>query len=135
MEQDQNQTALELYMKVRRAFFEAREQEFGPGFMSMSEYYFTKKMGSNPFAMLFRSPSVVYEEWLKMFKEKVVERLIGKAIGPGYKEVLSNMRKNDGLMVWNAMERFSLPEKSAIAARMNDKKLSASLGASSTSEA
>jgi hypothetical protein len=68
----------------------------------MSEYYFMKKMGASPFAMLFSEPRVVYDEWAKIFKdEERVKMLIRNVAGPGYSTLLADIRRNDGIRVWN----------------------------------
>jgi hypothetical protein len=68
----------------------------------MSEYYFMKKMGSSPFAMLFSEPRVVYDEWARIFKEEArVKMLIQKVAGPGYSTLLGDIQRNDGIRVWN----------------------------------
>lgn len=85
---------------VRKKFFKAADDIFGPGCMSMIEYYFMKKTGYNQFIMLFREPKIVYDEWIQMFKgENSVEELIEKAIGSNHRLFLENMKRNDPLKI------------------------------------
>ena len=94
--------ALDTYKAVRKRFYEEADAVFGPGFFSMSEYYFMKKVGSSPFAMLFSEPRVVYDEWAKMFKEEErVKTLIRHVAGPRYSTLLADIQRNDGIRVWN----------------------------------
>lgn len=94
---------LDTYKAVRKRFIEAGDSVFGPGFISMAEYYFMKKVGRSPFAMLFSDPRVVYDEWVWMFKgEEPIRKLLEKAAGPGYAPVLEDIKRNDGTKVWNA---------------------------------
>jgi hypothetical protein len=96
------QDALETYKSVRKRFYEEADAVFGPGFFSMSEYYFMKKMGSSPFAMLFSEPRVVYDEWTRIFKEEDrVKTLFRNVAGPGYSSLLADIQRNDGIRVWN----------------------------------
>lgn len=102
------EAAFDTYKAVRKKFIEAGDSIFGPGFLSMAEYYFMRKKGYNPFAMLFSEPRSVYDEWVSTFKsEGAVERLFEKAVGPGYMPVLQDIRRNDGLRVWNALHRMA----------------------------
>ncbi|MEO9320483.1 MAG: hypothetical protein ABI361_07405 [Nitrososphaera sp.] len=101
------QEALETYKKVRRKFFDAGDFIFGPGVMSMAEHYFTNKTGKNPFSLMFSEPAAVYEEWVIQFKgDKTVEALIERAIGPDYERFMSDMKRNDALKVWSALDRL-----------------------------
>ncbi|HEX7031875.1 MAG TPA: hypothetical protein VF172_02635 [Nitrososphaera sp.] len=101
--QESIEAALDTYKAVRKKFIEAGDSVFGPGFISMAEYYFMKKIGRSPFAMLFSEPRIVYDEWVWMFKgEEPVRKLLEKAAGPGYAPVLEDIKRNDGLKVWNA---------------------------------
>lgn len=102
------EVALDTYKAVRKKFIEAGDSVFGPGFISMAEYYFLKKNGHNPFAMLFSEPRKVYDEWVWMFKgEEPVRKLLEKAAGPGYLPILKDIKQNDGLRVWNAFSKMS----------------------------
>ena len=108
MEAQSTEVALDTYKSVRKRFFEAGDSVFGPGFLSMAEYYFMKKKGYNPFAMLFSEPRTVYDEWVWMFKgEEPVRKLLEKAVGPGYVPLLQDIRSNDGLKVWDALHRMA----------------------------
>lgn len=103
MEAQSAEIALDTYKAVRKKFIEAGNSVFGPGFLSMAEYYFMKKNGHNPFAMLFSEPRAVYDEWVWMFKgEEPVRKLLEKAVGPAYAPVLEDIKRNDGVRVWNA---------------------------------
>jgi hypothetical protein len=62
MNSQRAEVALDIYKMVRRKFIEAGDTEFGPGLISIAEYYFMKKTGYNPFAMLFSEPRIVYDE-------------------------------------------------------------------------
>ena len=94
--------ALDTYKAVRKRFYDEADAVFGPGFFSMSEYYFMKKVGSSPFAMLFSEPRVVYDEWARMFKEEErVKTLIRNVAGPRYSTLLADIQRNDGIRVWN----------------------------------
>jgi len=96
------EVALDTYKAVRRRFIEAGDSVFGPGYLSMAEYYFMKKNGHSPFAMLFSEPRSVYDEWVWMFKgEEKVRELVEKAVGPGYMPLLEDIKRNDGVRVWN----------------------------------
>ncbi|MEP0826347.1 MAG: hypothetical protein HRF40_12760 [Nitrososphaera sp.] len=100
---ERSEAVLDTYKAVRRRFIEAGDSVFGPGFITMAEYYFMKKRGRSPFAMLFSDPRVVYDEWVGMFKgEEQVRKLLEKAAGPGYAPVLEDIKRNDGVKVWNA---------------------------------
>jgi len=102
------EAALNTYKAIRKRFYDAADEVFGPGFLSMTEYYFMKKKGYDPFAMLFSEPRIVYDEWVAMFKgEEHVRRLVEKAAGPGYARLLEDIRRNDGLRVWNSLQRMS----------------------------
>jgi hypothetical protein len=108
MEAQSTEVALDTYKMVRKKFFEAGDSVFGPGFLSMAEYYFMKKKGYNPFAMLFSEPRTVYDEWVWMFKgEEPVRKLVEKAVGPGYAPLLQDIKNNDGLKVWDALHRMA----------------------------
>jgi hypothetical protein len=108
MDAQSTEVALDTYKAVRKKFIEAGDSVFGPGFISMAEYYFMKKNGHNPFAMLFSEPRVVYDEWVWMFKgEEPVRKLVEKAAGPGYVPILEDIKRNDGVRVWNAFHRMS----------------------------
>jgi hypothetical protein len=101
-------TALETYKMVRKKFYEAADSVFGPGFFSMTEYYYMKKTGYSPFAMLFSEPRVVYDEWVRMFKgEEPVNALFEKVAGPGYSSLLSDVKRNDAIRVWNSLHKMS----------------------------
>ena len=109
------ETALDTYKAVRKKFIEAGDSVFGPGFLIMAEYYFMKKTGYNPFAMLFSEPRIVYDEWVTAFRgEEPVRKLVEKAAGPGYTRLLEDIRRNDGLGVWNAL--YSLSSRTAMTA-------------------
>ena len=102
------ETALDTYKAVRKKFIEAGDSVFGPGFLSMAEYYFMRKTGYNPFAMLFSEPRTVYDEWVIAFKgEEPVRKLIEKTAGPSYTRLLEDIKRNDGLGVWNALYSVS----------------------------
>lgn len=106
--ESQSEVALDTYKAVRKKFIEAGDSIFGPGFLSMAEYYFLKKNSRNPFAMLFSEPRTVYDEWVWMFKgEEPVRRLLEKAVGPGYMSLLKDIKSNDGLKVWNAFYKMT----------------------------
>lgn len=103
MNAQSSEAALNTYKAVRKKFIEAGDSVFGPGFISMAEYYFMKKNGHNPFAMLFSEPRIVYDEWVWMFKgEEPVRKLLEKAAGSSYAPILEDIKRNDGLKVWNA---------------------------------
>ncbi len=109
-----SEAALDTYKAVRKKFIEAGDSVFGPGFISMAEYYFMKKNGHNPFAMLFSEPRIVYDEWVWMFKgEEPVRKLLEKAAGPSYVPILEDIKRNDGLKVWNAF--YGMSGKAAMA--------------------
>jgi hypothetical protein len=108
------EVALDIYKAMRRKFIEAGDAVFGPGFLSMAEYYFMKKKGHSPFAMLFSEPRTVYDEWVWMFKgEEPVRKLLEKAAGPGYMPLLENIKRNDGMGVWNAF--YNMAGRTAVA--------------------
>lgn len=109
MEAQNAEVALDTYKAVRKKFIEAGDSVFGPGFLSMAEYYFMKKSGHNPFAMLFSEPRAVYDEWVWMFKdEEPVRKLLEKAVGPGYMPLLQDIKSNDGLNVWNGFYKMTV---------------------------
>ncbi len=109
MEAQNAEVALDTYKAVRKKFIEAGDSVFGPGFLRMAEYYFMKKSGHNPFAMLFSEPRAVYDEWVWMFKdEEPVRKLLEKAVGPGYMPLLQDIKSNDGLNVWNAFYKITV---------------------------
>jgi len=102
------EVVLDIYKATRRKFLQAGDAVFGPGFISMSEYYFMKKNGHSPFAMLFSQPRAVYDEWVWMFKgEEPVRKLLEKAAGPGYMLLLEDIKRNDGVRVWNIFNNMS----------------------------
>ena len=108
MDAKEGEIALHTYKEARRKFLEAGDALFGPGFITMAEYYFVKKNGRSPFAMLFSEPRIVYDEWVSMFKgEEPVRKLVEKATGPGYMSILDDIKRNDGLRVWNAFHKMS----------------------------
>ncbi|HXV47083.1 MAG TPA: hypothetical protein VD736_10470 [Nitrososphaera sp.] len=108
MDAQNAEVALDTYKVVRRGFMEAGDSVFGPGFLSMAEYYFMRKNGHSPFAMLFSEPRTVYDEWVWMFKgEEPVRKLVEKAVGPGYAPLLEDIKRNDGAMVWNKFHSMS----------------------------
>lgn len=114
MDAQSAEVALDTYKVVRKKFIEAGNSIFGPGFLSMAEYYFMKKNGHNPFAMLFSEPRTVYEEWVWMFKgEEPVRKLVEKAVGPGYVPLLQDIKRNDGVRVWNKF--YSMTDRTAVA--------------------
>lgn len=93
---------------MRKRFYDAGDAVFGPGVLSMTEYYFMKKRGCNPFAMLLLEPRMVYDEWVSMFKgEDIVKKLIEKAAGQSYVTLLEHIKKNDGLRVRIALQALS----------------------------
>jgi hypothetical protein len=102
MENQAAEAALETYKDVRKRFYESADAIFGPGFLSMTEYYYMKRTGYNPFAMLFSEPRAVYDEWVRMFKgEEPVRNLIEKVGGPRHSALLRDIQRNDGSQVWN----------------------------------
>ena len=106
--------ALDTYRQVRKSFFQAGESLFGPGVMSMAEYYFTRKTGKNPFSLMALEPRIVYNEWVGIFKgERVVAQLIEKAIGPESGRFLDDMKSNDAIRTWSALERLASRESNA----------------------
>lgn len=114
MDEQSTEVALDTYKAVRKKFIDAGDSVFGPGFISMAEYYFMKKNGHNPFAMLFSEPRIVYNEWIWMFKgEELIRKLLEKAAGPGYMPILEDIKRNDGVRVWNAF--FKLLGRTAVA--------------------
>jgi hypothetical protein len=107
MERQASETT-DAYRDVRKRFYDAGDAVFGPGVLSMAEYYFMKKRGCNPFAMLLCEPRMVYDEWVSMFKgEDVVKKLIEKAAGQCYATVLEHIKQNDGLRVRLALQGLS----------------------------
>ncbi|HKU49992.1 MAG TPA: hypothetical protein VJP79_08580 [Nitrososphaera sp.] len=111
MEQHQRQTAtdaaLETYKAVRKKFYEAADETFGPGFLSMTEYYYMKTKGLSPFSTLFSEPRVVYDEWVRLFRgEEPVRLLVEKVAGPGYSVLLQSMQRNDGIKVWDFLDKM-----------------------------
>jgi len=108
MNAQSTEIALDTYKMVRKKFIEAGDSIFGPGFLSMAEYYFMKKTGYNPFAMLFSEPKTIYDEWVIAFKgEEPVRKLVEKVAGPGYVRLLENIKRNDGLGVWDILYNLS----------------------------
>lgn len=102
------EAALETYKAVRRKFYEAADAVFGPGFFSMTEYYYIEKTGLNPFAMLFSEPRVVYDEWIRLFKgEEPVRMLIENVAGPRYSTLLAHIQRNDGIKVWDFFNKMA----------------------------
>lgn len=97
--------ALDTYKKIiRRKFMEAGDTVFGPGFISMVEYYFMIKTGYSPFTMLFSEPRIVYDEWIHTFKgEEPIRRLFEEAVGPSFVTLLESVKRNDEIAVWNAL--------------------------------
>jgi hypothetical protein len=58
--------------------------------------------------MLFSEPRVVYDEWVRMFKgEEPVNALFEKVAGPGYSSLLSDVKRNDAIRVWNSLHKMS----------------------------
>ena len=107
MDAQTTEVALDIYKATRRKFIEAGDTVFGPGFLSMAEYYFMKRTGHNPFAMLFSEPRSVYDEWVWMFKgEEPVKKLLEKAAGPRYIPLLEGIKQNDGVRVWNTFHKI-----------------------------
>lgn len=101
-------TALDTYKAVRKKFYEAANPVFGPGFFSMAEYYYMKKNGASPFAMLFYEPRAVYDEWVKLFKgEEAVRKLLESVAGPRYSTLLDDIRRNDGIRVWDFFNKMN----------------------------
>lgn len=104
----QCETTVEVYRDVRKRFYDAGDAVFGPGVLSMTEYYFMKKRGCNPFVMLLSEPRMVYDEWVSMFKgEDIVKKLIEKAAGQCYITLLEHIKKNDSLRVQMALQGLS----------------------------
>ena len=115
MNAQSTEIALDTYKMVRKKFIEAGDSIFGPGFLSMAEYYFMKKTGYNPFAMLFSEPKTIYDEWVIAFKgEEPVRKLVEKVAGPGYVRLLENIKRNDGLGVWDIL--YSLSSRNTVSA-------------------
>jgi hypothetical protein len=101
------ENGLDTYKQIRRRFFVAGEQLFGPGVMSMAEYSFTRKVGRNPFAVLLTEPRVLYDEWIIAFKgAQTFEGLLSKIAGPGYQPLLESIKRNDAVDVWSIFERL-----------------------------
>ena len=106
MESPASLSRIDIYRAVRKMFYDAADAMFGPGFFSMTEYYFLKKTGFSPFAMLFSEPRIVYDEWARIFKgEGPVLRLIQDVAGPGYRVLLGDIQRNDGVRVWNFFQK------------------------------
>lgn len=81
-------------------FYEAADEIFGPGCMSMMEYYFMKKTGCNLFIVLFSEPRIVYDELIHMIKgENSLAKLIEKVVGSNHELFLEDMKKNDPLKI------------------------------------
>lgn len=76
------EAALNTYKAIRKRFYDAADTVFGPGFLSMTEYYFMKKKGYNPFAMLFSEPRIVYDEWVAMFKGEACKKTCRESCRP-----------------------------------------------------
>ena len=114
------------FKEIRKRFMDASDNIFGPGFLSMVEYYFIEKKGNNPFVMLFSEPSIVYDEWIKTFRgEEPVRKLFEKAIGADKTaKVMENIKRNDGYALRNMMLENRLSSSSF--------PLSTSLSSSST---
>ena len=103
-----NKSELDTYRAVRKKFHYVADAIFGPGFLSMAEYYFIKTNGCSPFPMLFSEPRVVYDEWVKIFKgEEKVRYLIEQVEGPGHRVLLGYIQRNDGIKVWNFFQKIS----------------------------
>ena len=84
-------------------FYEAADDIFGPGCVSMMEYYFMKKTGCNLFTMLSSEPRIVYDELVHMLKgENWLAKLIEKAVGSNHELFLEDMKKNDPLKIVTA---------------------------------
>ena len=108
MESQVNATALDIYKMTRKRFYEAADSVFGPGFLSMAEYYFMKRTGYNPFAMLFSEPRRVYDEWVVVFKgEEPVRALFENAAGADYSRLIEYVKRNDGVKVWDFLNKMS----------------------------
>jgi hypothetical protein len=115
MDAQSAEIALDTYKMMRKKFIEAGDSIFGPGFISMAEFYFMKKNGHSPFAMLFSEPRAVYDEWVWIFKgEEPVRKLVEKATGPGYLQILNDIKRNDGVSVWNAFHSMSSKTTAAV---------------------
>lgn len=100
--------SLDAYKAARGKFYESADKVFGPGFLSMTEYYYMRKNGTSPFATLFSEPRQVYEEWVRMFKgEEPVRRLLESVAGPAYPDLLDYIRRNDGVSVFDFFRRRS----------------------------
>jgi hypothetical protein len=114
MDAQSAEVALDTYKAVRKKFIEAGDSVFGPGFLSMAEYYFMKKNGHSPFAMLFSEPRTVYDEWVWMFKgEEPVRKLVEKVAGPRYALLLEDIKRNDGMRVWDKF--YSITGRTTVA--------------------
>jgi hypothetical protein len=110
MESQRAEIDLATYKLIRKKFIDAGDAEFGPGFISMAEYYFMEKTGYNPFAMLFSEPRTVYDEWIELFKgEEPLKRLFERAIGPSNVRLLEAIKRNNGFAVWKACTARLLP--------------------------
>lgn len=107
----QTEAALETYKRVRSRFYEAANKMFGPGFMSMVEYYYMKKTGDNLFTMLFREPSKIYGYLADMMKgEDSANRLLGEIGGANHERLIRHMKGNDGHLVWGMLEKATTSE-------------------------
>jgi hypothetical protein len=81
-------------------FCEAADDIFGPGCMSMMEYYSMKKTDCNLFIVLFSEPRIVYDELIHMLKgENSLAKLIEKVVGSNHELFLEDMKKNDPLKI------------------------------------
>jgi hypothetical protein len=107
MESQTDAAALDTYRMTRKRFYEAANSVFGPGFLSMAEYYFMRRTGCNPFSMLFSEPRQVYDEWVLVFKgEEPVRTLFEAVAGAGYTILLEHVKRNDGLRVWDLLHKM-----------------------------
>lgn len=99
---------LEIYRGVRKRFYRVADAIFGPGFLSMAEYYFIKTTGHSPITMLFSGPRLVYDEWAKIFKgEENIRYLIEQVEGAGDHDLLGSIQNNDGIKVWDFFQKVS----------------------------
>ena len=107
MESQIDAAALDTYRMTRKRFYEAADSVFGPGFLSMAEYYFMRRTGCDPFSTLFSEPRRVYDEWVLVFKgEEPVRTLFEKVAGPSYSSLLDHVKRNDGLRVWDLLHKM-----------------------------
>lgn len=114
MQPNASQSGFDIYRFVRKRFCDTADAMFGPGFFSMTEYYFLKKTGFSPFAMLFSEPRIVYDEWSRIFKgEGPVIKLIRDVAGPGYSSLLGDIQRNDGVRVWNYFQNTTTSHSTA----------------------